>query len=261
MQSPLILAYNNLIDLNQTITYSTQAKLQPVSYMANDFRGVKGRFGGKTSEYIQVAFASGAQPFNCLGIIGSNLSATGTITLSGSTDGFVASNDTLVDAQVLQSNQSTGALNDVNLFTCDTFTNYTSVRITFKDPGNSASYIECARVFVGTYIQPKVNYTMDWSAGQEDLSIVNESINFVQLINVKSKRRVPNLPFVKVPPEDLYIWETFFETVGCNTPFIVALNPDSRPEQTYWCRITKIPQPTENPPKRFSFTLALVEWL
>ena len=256
----VIFAYNNLITNSQTITYSSQVPTMPVSYMANNFRSVVGRFNTATNEYIVVAFAGGAQPFNCLGIIGSNMTAVGTVTLYGSTDGGSTFPVQLIGPIVLQSNLTTGAMNSVSLFTGTGWSAYNAVKVLFTDPTNSAGYIQVAKVFLGTYFSPTRNYVYGWSAGYQDRSEMVESLNKVAHFNVKISQVLPDLPFKNMIDSDRIQFDTFFASVITTNPFIMAINPDQYPEKTYWVHLSTVPVPIQNNINLWDFKVSMKDW-
>lgn len=253
MQSPIIIAFGNLIDPTRTVLVSSPVTLAPAAYTAADFRGVSARASAIASSYFQVTWST-AQTFNALALLDNNLSANGTVELHASSDAFATVDATLLPASIMVGNPS--------LFVFDQVTGYTSARIILKDPGNADGYIQFGKLFIGTAFVPSVNYQWGWSAGLVDRSEKSETLNKVPHFNRKPKQRMPKTGFVKVPDEDRLLVEALVDTVGTTEPFYVALDPDNHPDQTYYVRIASaLPEPRNDCVARFSYTLHLEEGL
>ncbi len=170
--------YNNVADDYATIAASSEASgSTPATNLVTEYKSEVWRATGKTSETLTLTWAA-AQNFSMAALVFANLSPTATVkvevfTLSGDSVPVLDTGDVAACAYMPLGTYTWGALPlGVNAFSYGGYTyarvyfastSGKKVRLTIKDPSNTAAYVEAARIVLGDYWSPAVN--PGWGAG------------------------------------------------------------------------------------------------
>jgi hypothetical protein len=250
-QTPLRILYANVIDPNATMSESVAVSGFPADYCANDFIGVRSRISDRSTGYFQATFTS-AQSVTCMVVQGHNLTASGTVALKGSNNNWASSTVIVADTDIDAA--------DPRAFYFSTAT-YTSFRLYPVDSSNPDGYIEMGKWFLGTYVQPSINYQKGWNRSRQGRSVVTRSTNGIEHIDSRPTQRMAQFSFERATAADVAIIEALITSVTDAVPFYVVADYDHYPNEIDRVRFDSLPTMSKVLNTRWSYTLALREAL
>lgn len=115
------------------------------------------------------------------------------------------------------------------------------VRITVADPSNADGYQSVGRIVIGPYFEPADNWEHEFQRPSMDLSLRQVALNGSEDFVVRPTREGRRLRFPISTEDELELWQAFSEAVGTTRPFAVALDPDTRPDESFFARFTQRP--------------------
>lgn len=245
----LRIAYlNHVSDPDTVVTSSTTVTKFPAANIRSAYRQVRCRLS-TTSGWVRFQLGS-PKNVQSFFVTGHNLTPTATLTLRGSTDNFVSS-DELIGVYSPTGDPLAEYIDS---------TIYSEYQIDIEDPANAAGYLEIGRIFLGPFIEMKRNFNHGWTLGRVDLSEKVASTNGVDSFYRKAQRRVVSLPFEHMEQPQRDELEALTEAVGIHTPFFASLNYDENPvSQTIYCRLNSMPDFSDMATRLYDTTLTLIE--
>jgi hypothetical protein len=190
-----LIAHN---DIGTTATYSGgtwNGTLTPANQLTNRLITAKARTTDVSDLVLDLTLSAGdALSYDLVSLVNHNLTALATVQVQV----FMNLARTVVahDSGVL----SVSATSDVDV--TPIFSHYLStpvsnpyLRLTIKDSGNSAGYLEFGRVHVATVWYPEFNVAYGVALGWDDLSEIVESTTGIEFYDKRVKRRTATLPY------------------------------------------------------------------
>jgi hypothetical protein len=205
--------WNNLVD-TATLAASSAATGLPVTNIAHEMYTKVWRATGCASEWV--SFDLGAAPGNVTNLVikGHNFSSAASIRIQADNHSNFGSLDIdIILYPVTSTLFYTWASNQA----------YRYWRITIADAGNTATYVEIGRVFLGTHFAPTYDVS-SWSFENIDPSGRLTSTGGQLTANLRSKYKTRTYQYACVPASDKDIWETIFDTVGQVKPIFIVEN-------------------------------------
>jgi hypothetical protein len=252
IQTGLIIAYDNLVELSATvISATTQASKFPASNVKTGFRQIRWRSTALNNQYLKFDFGE-AMDLGAIILMNHNLSSTAQVALRGSTDNFVTSDDLLVPINVNG--------DPVVMYSGSNYYRYAAIAI--SDPDNTDGYVSIGKVFLGPYITSKKNYDYGWSTKKVDLSREITSLNGVTHTNIKPKYETIPLPFSYVDNDQKLEIQAMENEVGTSRSFFITLDPDGEPStSTYYARFADLTTFVNETAFLWNYTLSFKESL
>lgn len=244
--------YSNLVDATSHLEASSEQTSLPASNVTHFWKTKVWRATGDTSEWIKFDFGS-AQDFKVVCIVGHNFS-------SGATVKFQAN---ATDSWGSPSVDETLTWNaDIILYVWTATQSYRWVRITIADSANADGYVEIGRIFVGTFLEPERNFTIGWDREEVDPSLIEESADGAESVDIKTKYLLFTFPFKNTLTDNVIaVWNA----VRRRDPFFIIpdydndVMTDGRHDLSRYVKFAERPRFSNTYKKRCDFTLVFRE--
>lgn len=211
-----------------TVTASSEATDFDVERLNVFTPQVRWRATGDTSETVTIDLGA-AEELDCAALVGHNFTSGVTLTIRGSTDNFSAS-----DVSVATLTYRAGII-----FGTWTAVSYRYWRLVIADASNPDTYVELGRFLIGSKHQPSQGFVPGGSSGEQDPSRIHVAMNGVETSVTRPRRETRSETFPLFTTTEHDAWVTFRDYVGTSKPFVVAWDPDNRPnEETRYYKLT-----------------------
>ena len=229
----LRIIYDNAAD-RATVTASTTSGGLIASNMQNDFKGSVHRSTGTSVTYT-LTWTTG-QAISAVVLPATNLSSSATIRVRLYSD--TAKTNLIKDTGAKPATAAgyITAPTTVNRFAFGEytkssfwFTQVNSVRaavIDVTDTGNSAGFIDCSRLILGTYWSPKYNFEPGAVKNIIDASSNTRAQNGDLRSYVSTSSEKLSFNFSLLPVEDYTALERIINYVGVTKPILLSLQPE-----------------------------------
>lgn len=139
------------------------------------------------------------------------------------------------------------------------------VRLDMADPTNSAGYVQMGRLFIGSYLQPTINFQYGWKLGWKDLGLATRTDSGSVRFSKRGKHRVLELSWDYLEQgEALVSFDDIGRIVGMSRDMFAVPMPDAGTSLQYRTAIYGVPTVNGpvagvSAPAFYSFSLTLEE--
>lgn len=205
--------WNNLFD-DATLDASSEAVDFPVENIQNHWPTFAWRATGKANEWVSINLGTVTPGIQALVIKGHNFSTGASIRIQADDDPAYGSLDLELILPIV-----------AETMTCfwSSPQNYRYWRITIADAGNTASYVQIGRVFLGSYFSPAYDVS-SYSIQINDPSELGLSVGRQSTAALRSHYRTWLYQFAYVKQSDMETFEDIFAEVGLTKPYFIVEN-------------------------------------
>src|SRR5512135_2043401 len=234
----ILFLYNNLID-EATLTASSEATGFPASNLTNPFRTKVWRTAGAIPGMADLVIDhSTPRTVTCVALVNYSWTSTpSTFTFEANATnawGAPSFSQALTWAANPTANFNKGCI--IQTFAGQTY-RYNRLNVTYT-PGDW----DLGKIYVGTYFQPTVNYSLDWSQNIVDPSIISRSIGGQDHIDQIEKYREFDFSFLVATQAQWESFQTMINYIGINTDLFIAFDYTDEPDElTVYGKFTALP--------------------